>query len=180
MTDTRWDPPLDVVEAKMQVGLQRGVLAWALIARDAAKLKAPVDTTRLAREIKEGSPYLKGRLVAACQYGVSGLEYALAQEFGSGLYIEQGPDVPGGHAPAKYKIEAGFWTGKSPRKVLAFAWPNGPKPHPAFDEDSGMYFFRSIMHPGVHPHPYLRPAYQQTKTEGARLALSAVMAELKR
>jgi hypothetical protein len=140
VTDTRWDPPLDVVEAKMQVGLQRGVLAWALIARDAAKLKAPVDTTRLAREIKEGSPYLKGRLVAACQYGVSGLEYALAQEFGSGLYIEQGPDVPGGHAPAKYKIEAGFWTGKSPRKVLAFAWPNGPKPHPAFDEDSGMYF----------------------------------------
>jgi len=180
VTTTTFEPPLDEMEARMQIGLRRGVFAWAMIATQAAKLKAPVDTGRLAREIKAGEPYDQDRLVAACKYGVSGLEYALAQEFGSGLYIEQGPDVPGGHAPAKYKIEAGYFTGKSPRKALAFVWPNGPKPHPAFDEESGMYFFRSIMHPGVHPHPYLRPAYEETKGEGARLLVSSVMAELKR
>jgi len=36
------------------------------------------------------------------------------------------------------------------------------------------------MHPGVHPHPYLRPAFEETKMEGARLILSAVVAEMKR
>jgi hypothetical protein len=149
-----------------------------MIATQSAKLLAPVKTGRLAREIKWGEPYMKDDLLAACKYGVSGLEYALAQEFGSGLYVEA--DAPGNPKRAAYPITAGYWTGKSPRKSLAFVWPNGPKPHPAYDESTGLYFFREVMHPGVHPHPYLRPAYDQTKTEGARLILSAVMAELKR
>lgn len=173
-------PSVEEMNARINIGLQRGVLAWAMLAAQTAKLLAPVKTTRLAREIKWGEPYMKTNQIAACQYGVSGLEYAMAQEFGSGLYIEQDPDTPGGHAPAKYPIIAGYWTGKSDKRYLGFAWPNGPKNHPAYDEKSGKFFFKQVMHPGVHPHPYLRPAYTNTKAEGARLVMAAVMAELKR
>ena len=171
-------PSIDEINARMNIGLQRGALAWAMLAAQTAKVLAPVKSGRLAREIKWGEPYMKENLLAACQYGVSGLEYAMAQEFGSGLYVE--PDAPGNPTRAKYPIIAGFWTGKGTAKALAFVWPNGPKDHPAYDADSGKFFFRQIMHPGVHPHPYLRPAYEKTRHEGARLVMSAVMAELKR
>lgn len=169
----RMEPGMDEFEARVVIELNKGMLAWGMLATQVARDLAPVRTGRLAREIKWGEPYMVSPLAVGIQYGVSGLEYAMAQEFGSGLYAESG-------SRGKIPIIAGYWTGKSGKKALAFKWPGGDTSSSAYDPDSELFFFRRVMHPGVHPHPYLRPAKDRTLSEGRSLALLAVIAELAR
>jgi hypothetical protein len=152
-----------------------GMTAWGQIAAERAAELAPVDTGRLAREIKvdQAGPQEVAPGILGISFGVSGLEYARAHELGSGIhsldpayrhFIEIKPVTPG-------------------VKSLAFAWPAGPKGHPAYDQESGMFFFARIMHPGVRPanqgEGYLRLAAKETKEEGTRLLLEAITSQLR-
>ena len=168
------------LEARMIEGGLNGMQAWMNLASDEAARLAPVDTGRLAREIKPDplGPEEIEPLVFRGFIGVSGLEYARAHEFGSGIHALD---------PAERQlipITAGFWTGKSDAKALAFAWADGPKPHPAFNEEAGLYFFHTVYHPGVQAanqgKGYLRLGVEKTTEEGKRLILLGVAAALKR
>jgi len=155
------------------VGTKKGLNAWADLVRERAAHNAPVDQGELARSINKGEVSQIGEYSWMISVGTN-LEYAAAQEFGSGLHSED-PDKR-----HKYPIEAGFWSGKSSSKSLAFLWPGGPgKASSAFDPDTGLYFFRKINHPGVRAQPYLRPALKDSSAEGRSLLLAAVVAELR-
>lgn len=161
------------LKAQMTVGALKGIQAWAELVAQQASLYAPVDTSTLATSIHtdENGPY---QLSDTEFYQLIGtwVPYARAQEFGSGLHAEIGPRE-------KIPIIAGFWTGKSDKKALAFNWPDGPKDHPAH-QGEGWFLFRSIMHPGVKAQPYLRPALLAKKQDGQRLFLSAMLAEMRK
>jgi hypothetical protein len=154
-----------------------GMEAWMFLAVEKASELAPVDTGRLVRSIltDDDFPREEQPFIFEGQIGTFKLEYAAAQELGSGLYGPKGE---------KITITAGFWTGKSDKKALAFAWPDGPKPHKAFDEESGKYIFRSVEHPGVRAanqgRGFLRPGSRLTARDGARLVALAMTHELKR
>lgn len=162
----------DQVNASIATGLLKGVLAWGMVATQNARLKAPVKTGRLAREIKASEPYMKAPLVAAIKVGVSGLAYARAVEFGSGIHAEGG-------SQGYIHIVAGAYTGKSSKKALAFVWER-VRGDIAYGPESNKVFFRSVMHPGVMPRPYLRPGVESSKEQGRRLIMDAVAAELRR
>lgn len=157
------------IQVKLVIGVRIGLDAWAALVAQRASLKAPVATSQLAQSITyvvESFP----ELLAAWRAIVgTNIEYAAAQEFGSGIHD---PDQP--HT---ITIEAGFWTGKSNKKSLAFGWPNAPAGMEP-DPDTGLFFFRSVQHPGVRAQPYLRPALRETEEEGRSLLLQAIVTEL--
>lgn len=141
-----------------------------LVAQEAENL-APFDTGRLARSINATDPYEIERFVYGILIGTN-VEYARAHEYGSGLHAE---DPEKRH---KILIEAGYWTGKSNKKALAFEWPAGPKPHPAFDPNTGKYIFRRVWHPGVPAKPYLRPALKNTGPQWMGILLTRLTERL--
>ena len=153
---------------KLILGVRIGLDAWASLVAQRASLKAPVDTTQLAQSITyqvENFP----ELLAAWRAEIgTNIQYARAQEFGSGIHDPKGPHT--------ITITAGFWTGKSNKKALAFAWPGAPAGMEPNAE--GLFFFRSIEHPGVPAQPYLRPALRETEAEGRQLLLHAIVAEI--
>ncbi len=154
------------IEAAIRVGGLKGVTAWGSLVRQRATLKAPVDTGRLARSVDLGAAQEASNLVFTVDVGTN-VEYARAQEFGSGLHSE---DQAYRHLiPIRARR----------KKALAFEWPGGPTDHPAYDAKSGLFFFRAVMHPGVPAHPYLRPALRETAEDGPRLVVSAIAAELR-
>ncbi len=153
------------LEMRVSVGLVKGVDAAGKLVAQRAELNAPVDQGRLARSIFHLSPFELSRLVWATLIG-SNLEYARAQEEGSGLFSED----PNQMRFIEIKpVNA---------KALAFAWPGGPKSHPAFNAEAGLFFFGSVMHPGVKPQPYLRPALEESRKETTAIIWSAIKAEL--
>lgn len=92
--------------------------------------------------------------------------YALAQEFGSGLFSENpGESKSKGQ---KYEIKP-----KNPNGFLAFPIvaanrikggaslyrTTKGKLSPIASRSANVVVTKSVMHPGVHPHPYLRPAF---------------------
>jgi hypothetical protein len=167
------------LEAKILRGAMVGMRAWLDLASQRAENLAPVDTSRLAKSIHvdPDSPYELDRLVFTGIFG-SNVEYARAHELGSGIHASD---------PAYRElilIEAGFWTGKSDKKALAFHWPGGPKDLPNYDPETDKFIFRRVYHPGVpaanQGKGYLRPAAQSTKEDGPRLVVSAITAELKK
>lgn len=172
--------PLDV---GLIFGIRKGLTAWGRLLAQRAKLNAPVDTSQLAQSIfagnaaKEESSFPGVANVIAIRVG-SNLQYAPAQELGSGLH---------GPKSSKYEIVAGrlnLGATKSlnPKWALSFQWPGGPSPHPALTtegEYAGFYTFFRVMHPGVRPQPYLRPAAIDTQQEGKRLLFNAIIAELR-
>jgi len=163
---------------RVNLGLFKGVSAWAALVSQRAENNAPVKTGRLARSIHPSETIQVAEAIFSADVGVfraqSGtvVEYAAAQEFGSGLYAEDPARSKSGGQ--KYPIRAKY------AKSLAFEWPGGPTTHPAYDPQTGLFFFKQIMHPGVHPQPYLRPALKDSKNDGPRLAINSVVAELVR
>jgi hypothetical protein len=157
---------LEENEQKFRVGAIKGVLAWGDLTRQKAQLKAPVKTARLARSIKLGDAEELAPLQITVDIGTN-VEYAAAQEFGSGQFAERNP-------VSFIRITA------RRRKVLRFKWPGfagDPRSSAGYDPESGYFFFRSVKHPGVRPRRYLRGALDEEKQHGARLAVQAVMAE---
>jgi len=167
-------------EIALVEGMLNGMQGWMLECAKVAAQRAPVKTSRLATEIKSdpaGPREIKAMVVQGF-VGVSGLEYARAHEYGSGIHSLDPSErrlIP---------ITAGFWTGESDAKALMFKWPEGPKPHPAYNEELGVYFFHTIYHPGVRPanqgKGYLRLAAQETLEFGKRALVLGITARLKR
>lgn len=125
-------PGLDAI---FDVGVQRVV--------DRAKQIAPKVTSALAGSIRAmpaiGS-IAGGHRSMAVEAGTTGIgvavPYAMAVEYGSGLHAEGG-------SRGKYPIRP------VNKKALFFSLgPNGPDVGP----------IGGVMHPGVKPRPYLRPA----------------------
>lgn len=164
------------LEIALVEGLLNGMQAWMVECAKVASQRAPVRTSRLANEIKadpQGPNEIKPMVVQGL-VGVSGLEYARAQELGSGLHAQVGPRelIP---IPALDNTDA---------KTLMFEWPEGPKPHPAYNEELGVYFFKRIWHPGVKAanegKGYLRLAARETLDFGKRAIVLGIAARLKR
>ena len=163
-------------------GALKGMHAWATDAVSMARDFAPRLSGRLIREIKvdEDGAFETEPMKFAIDFGVSGLAYARAHEMGSGLHATD---------PAErhlIEIEAGFWTGKSDKKALAFFWPNGPKTMSNYQSEgphAGKHVFRKIYHPGVRAanegQGYLRKAGHETKETGPRMVLSMILAEMR-
>lgn len=175
-----------VIQRRLDIGVMLGVMeVGTVIAQRAQKQasdKGVVDTGRLARSIHRGPPTRSELYAWSVNVGTN-VEYAQAHEMGSGLYSED-PQYR-----KKYKIMAGmlnyFNTGSpNPKWALSFKWPGGPDPHPALTTTgpyAGKYTFASVMHPGVKPRPYLRPALESVMTDGiARtLTLNAIMRQVR-
>jgi hypothetical protein len=169
--------------AKLEIalieGLLNGVQAWMIEAAKVASQRAPVQTSRLATEIKSdpAGPREIEPMVVRGFIGVSGLEYARAHEYGSGIHSLNPADRE------LIEITAGYWTGKSQAKALMFDWPEGPKPHPAYNEELGVYFFHTVYHPGVpaanEGKGYLRLGAEETKEFGRRAILLGLAARFK-
>jgi hypothetical protein len=152
---------------RMIVGVRVGLTAWAELVAQRASLKAPVASGELARSIFAGEIGGAGWQIMTIAIGTN-LEYAPAQELGSGLHD---PELP-----AKYPIEP-----IPPTKSLAFEWEGAPaEVEHMRDPRTGLFFFGKVMHPGVPAQPYLRPALMETEIEGRSLLLSALVAELGR
>ena len=171
----------EFIQIVTQAGL-KGVHAAAILvaqrAKEIASEKGIRKTGALIRRINAGEPWAEG-FVFHCLV-TNNLPYARAHEMGSGLHSEDASKR------AKYPI----WAGKlnpgqtkslNPKWALSFQWPAGPKPHPAHTEEgtyASHYTFGKIMHPGVRPRPYMRPALAQSKDEVIGLVLSSIVAEL--
>lgn len=166
-------------EIALVEGMLNGMQAWMLECAKVASQRAPVQTSRLATEIKAdpSGPREIEPMVVQGFVGVSGLEYARAHEYGSGIHSMNPADRE------LIEITAGFWTGKSQAKALMFEWPEGPKPHPAYNEELGVYFFHTVYHPGVRAanqgQGYLRLAAKETQGFGRRALLEGITSRLK-
>lgn len=116
---------------------------------------APVKTGRLARSLTHGAPYRIRPYVWGIDVG-SNVEYAMAQEYGSGLFSEDETKR------RKYQIIAGAFNpdtkSLSPKKALKFKWNDAPTALAKANPKHPIYFFKSVMHPGVKPKRYLRNA----------------------
>lgn len=159
------------LENRLRIGATKGLLAWGSLTRQEAMLRAPVKTGRLARDIKLGEVTEPQPLDFFISIGTS-VEYARAQEFGSGQFAED----------PKYRVPFIPIMARR-KKALPFKWPGfpgDPTKSSAFDSESGYFFFRSIKHPGVHPKRYLRGALEAKRQPGVRLAVQAVLAEFRR
>jgi len=167
------------LEIALVEGMLNGMQAWMQEAAKKASNLAPVATSRLATEVKAdpNGPHEVEPLVVRGFIGVSGLEYARAHEYGSGIHALNPADRE------LIEITAGYWTGKSNAKALMFEWPEGPKPHPAYNEELGVYFFHTVYHPGVpaanQGKGYLRLGASETQDFGRRALLLGIAARLK-
>lgn len=167
------------IEIALVEGMLNGMDVWMIKCAEVAAKRAPVKRSRLANEIKadpSGPREIKAMVVQGF-VGVSGLEYARAHEYGSGIHSLDPSErrlIP---------ITAGYWTGKSDARALMFKWPEGPKPHPAYNEELGVYFFHTIYHPGVRAanegKGYLRLAAQETTEYGKWAIVLGITARLK-
>jgi len=168
------------LESRLIVGGLKGMGSWMTLAVEYAKEKAPVDQGHLVRSIHEDErgPQ-EDNLLFTGRIGVGKFPpYARAHEFGSGVHALDPSErrlIP---------ITAGYWTGKSEARALQFQWDAGPKPHPAYNEEKGLYYFHTIYHPGVRPanmgKGYLRYGAQLSKKEGIQLMVDTMIAELTR
>lgn len=155
----------DSIFVKLIVGARIGLDAWGALVSQRASLKAPVDTSQLAQSIHYLVESVEGYSAAWRAVIGTNLEYAAAQEYGSGLHD---PDTP-----HMIPIPA---LGNTTAKTLAFEWPNAPtgmKPNA-----EGLFFFKQVLHPGVRAQPYLRPALEETNEEGRTMFLQAIAVEL--
>lgn len=154
------------LEAALNTGIKVGLILWADLAVQLAQGKAPVDTGRLARSIHRNDPFETARLLWSIQYGTN-VEYARAHEFGSGIHAQDPAE--------RHLIEIRPRT----KQALAFVWPGGPQNY-GFDPETGKHIFARVHHPGVPPHPYLRPAADESLDRGRRLVVTAVKAQLEK
>lgn len=172
----------EFVRLVTQAGLNGVHAAAKLVAQRAKEIASEKGIRKsgdLIRRINAGEPWADGWKFHCLV--TNNLKYARAHEMGSGLHSEDAS------RRAKYPI----WAGKlnpgvtqslDPKWALSFQWPAGPKPHSAHTEEgqyASHYVFGKIMHPGVKPRPYMRPALAQSKDDVIQLVLSSIAAELK-
>lgn len=143
---------LNGIEARLENAQKRALIESGMLVAQRAQNKAPIDKGRLKRSITYGIPYRAGQGQLAEDVGTN-VEYAAAQELGSGLY---------GPKRQKYLITA------KRAKVLAFEWLGK------------MRFFRYVWHPGVKPKPYLRPALDESKPQIIELHIKNILAAFKK
>jgi len=101
---------LNNLPARLDAAIKRGLIEGGQVVAQRATRKAPRDTGRLKRSITAGSPKQVSRAAYRIDVGTN-VEYAAAQEFGSGIHAESGP---------KKRIEP------KGNKPLAFKWKNAP------------------------------------------------------
>lgn len=161
-------------------GIHAAAKLVAQRAQTIASEKGIRKTGALIRGIFAGEPWAEG-LIFYCDVKVNkNIPYARAHEFGSGLHAED-PRHRGKYPIWAGKLNPGQTRSLNPKWALSFQWPAGPKPHPAHSEEgeyASHYTFAKIMHPGVKPRPYLRPALKQSEDQILQLVLSSIHAEL--
>lgn len=145
--------------------IKRGLILSGMLVAQRATRRAPRLTGRLKRSITHGKPYKRKRTRWAIDVGTN-VEYAAAQELGSGIHAEGGGGQPYPIRPVK-------------KKALAFVWPDHP-PHIEPDPETGKVVLAKVMHPGVKPQPYLRPALNESIPEIKGLLLHTLIVGLRR
>jgi|GEM_PF-6960099 len=173
-------------EAGLILGGLEGMEAWAALVAQRASTSPlmPVDTSRLATSIikdPEGAKFVReGNSTTFTHRVGSGLEYAGAQEMGSGLYNEwEGEDA---RPRRKYAIVAGALQDpplEGGKKALAFNWKNAPAGMVGAGKD-GKFIFTFVMHPGVRPRRFLRTALRETNEEGRGLVITSMLNQMER
>jgi HK97 gp10 family phage protein len=164
MATTRRAGKLRRLAAKAENGMRIGLILSGKLVAQRATRKAPRDTGRLKRSIKEGKPYKVRKGALGIDIGTN-VKYARAQEMGSGLFAEKG---------AKKKIEIR----PKNKKALSFYWPNAPAG--LTPSSSGKYVFSKVMHPGVRAQPYLRPALAESTNEIKKIIIRSVVGAITR
>ena len=171
--------PLTKFEQAVITGGLLGIDAWAKLTAQRAGQYAPVDTATLSQSIikdPKGPKFTRVGADARFSHKVgSNLEYAFAQEYGSGKFAET-PEGEPTRPRRAYPIVAGALQDppmEGGKKVLAFLWPNAPAGMEPTGK-GGKFLFAWIMHPGVRPKYYLRDAKRDTKEEGYKLFWGAI------
>lgn len=86
---------LNNLPARLDAAIKRGLIEGGQVVAQRATRKAPRDTGRLKRSITAGSPKQVSRAAYRIDVGTN-VEYAAAQEFGSGIHAESGPKTSSG------------------------------------------------------------------------------------
>lgn len=156
---------LKKMRAVLANALRKGLIISGYLVAQRATQRAPRDTGRLKRSITIGKPYkVRGKYKYAIDVGTN-VEYAAAQELGSGIHAEGG-----GKPYPIYPVK---------KKALAFVWPGAPAGM-SIDEETGKVVLASVMHPGVKPQPYLRPALRDSVQEIKGILLAAIVTALRK
>lgn len=174
------------LEAGLILGGLIGMEAWAALVAQRASTSSlmPVKTSRLATSIikdPEGARISReGTSITFTHRVGTNVEYAGAQEMGSGLFNEwKGKDA----RPRKaYPIIAGALQDpplEGGKKALAFHWKNAPAGMEPTGKD-GKFIFAYVMHPGVKPKRFLRTALRESKEEGVSLVRKSMLNEMAR
>ncbi len=145
-------------------GNQRGLILAGNVVAQSAQGKAPRRTGRLKRNISAGQPFSVGQYAWRIHVGTN-VEYGAAQEFGSGLYSTIGPRRKIRITARRAKALAFEWAGKlnamqAAGNVKAVKLKRRTKAQGKF---AFLSFFAHVDSPGVHPHPYLRPALDEKR-----------------
>jgi HK97 gp10 family phage protein len=160
---------LSSLQPKLENGVKRGLILSGKLVAQRAQAKAPRLTGRLKRSLHEGQPYSNGKARWAIDVGTN-VEYARAQEFGSGTKAEAG--TPGGGKPITIRARKA--------QALAFEWPDAPPEVQAKQASTfPLVFFRSVQHPGVAPHPYLRPALKESRKDIVDILVKSTVGAIK-
>lgn len=154
---------LKKMERVLSTAIRKGLIISGYLVAQRATRKAPRDTGRLKRSILAGRPYKAAKYKHAIDIGTN-VEYAAAQELGSGLFAEN--EVPRFIHIVPVK-----------KKALAFFWPGAPA-HIPVSETTGKVVLSSVWHKGVKPQPYLRPALEDSITEIKGILLASMFTAL--
>jgi HK97 gp10 family phage protein len=125
-------------------GLDRGLILSGQLVAQRATRKAPRQTGRLKRSIKQGRPYSRTGGRRAIDVGTNVI-YGRIQEFGG--------TIP----PMVIRPRI--------KQALAFEWPGAPGG--LSPSKSGKFVFKSVNRPAITipAQPYLRPALNESKKE---------------
>lgn len=139
---------LDQLPAKLEANIMRGGLrAASNIYRDRARSNVPQKSGDLRKSIKVGTKLRKGAVSATITAGDKKAFYAHMIEFGTASFFTGSGKSVGGPYKIKNKTVGGNSMGN--KKVLSF----------------GNMAYNNITHPGVHPVPFMRNAFDQGTAE---------------
>lgn len=170
------------IQAGLILGGLIGMEKWADVVAQRASSNAPVASSRLATSIikdPKGAQIERDVSTITFTHRVgTNVEYAGAQEMGSGLYNEWEGDEA--RPKRAYAIVAGALQDPplpGGKKALAFHWKDAPAGMKPTGKD-GKFIFTYVMHPGVRPKRYLRNALRDTRDEGKELVRSNILQQI--
>ncbi|USA39624.1 HK97 gp10 family phage protein [Pelagerythrobacter marinus] len=140
------DAYLSALPKNMQTGAYRaGLTAAARVIRDEARLRAPRKSGKMAKAIRSGSPRRNEDGSFSISVALRGNDHAFL-----GLFFEYGV--------APHYITAGG-APMSARKLTQAARREGSSDVATGAlKIGGNYVTGAVLHPGIRPHPFLRPA----------------------